>query len=294
MTNHIDGHDTDAKLALQHRQQLSALVDGDLAPDQAQARFLLRRLEHDGELAGRWQRWQLIGDVLRGQPVAALPAGADGFAARVAASVARDGVRPAAGWRLRWHHGLGMAAAASVAAVALFVARPLSVDSELTDAVAAVETPSATLVAEAAPMPAEPVREVSVPQFAAATPTTGETASSLRSAPVQPAPVRQSPVVLAAGASGASVREPAPAEPLDAGTRGPEATSSTLVADTGERPFAPIEPQARPWPRAVLPDLAGQPGGPFTVGFGDMVEAPSFYPFEPQLPERAVDPERPR
>ena len=49
-----DGHDTDAKLSLQRRQQLSALVDGDLAPDQA--KFLLRRLGHDAELAGRWDR----------------------------------------------------------------------------------------------------------------------------------------------------------------------------------------------------------------------------------------------
>ena len=56
MTSPIDPRDTDAKLSLQQRQQLSALVDGDLAPDQAA--FLLRRLGHDAELAGRWQRWQ--------------------------------------------------------------------------------------------------------------------------------------------------------------------------------------------------------------------------------------------
>ena len=41
------GHD---KLDLHQRQQLSALVDGELAPDQA--RFLLRRLQHDAELSG--------------------------------------------------------------------------------------------------------------------------------------------------------------------------------------------------------------------------------------------------
>ena len=56
------GHD---KLDLHQRQQLSALVDGELAPDQA--RFLLRRLQHDAELSERFERWQLCGDVLRGQ-----------------------------------------------------------------------------------------------------------------------------------------------------------------------------------------------------------------------------------
>ena len=56
------GHD---KLDLHQRQQLSALVDGELAPDQAL--FLLRRLQHDVDLSERFERWQLCGDVLRGQ-----------------------------------------------------------------------------------------------------------------------------------------------------------------------------------------------------------------------------------
>ena len=68
-----------------NRLQLSAMLDGALAPDQA--RFLLRRLQHDGELAGCWSRWQLVGDILRGQGGAMVPAG---FAQRVALAVASE------------------------------------------------------------------------------------------------------------------------------------------------------------------------------------------------------------
>ncbi|HWU69970.1 MAG TPA: RseA family anti-sigma factor, partial [Pseudoxanthomonas sp.] len=50
------------KFELHYRLQLSALIDGDLSPDEA--RFLLRRLQHDGELNACWERWQLCGDVL--------------------------------------------------------------------------------------------------------------------------------------------------------------------------------------------------------------------------------------
>ena len=74
------GHD---KLDLHQRQQLSALVDGELAPDQA--RFLLRRLQHDAELSERFERWQLCGDVLRGQ---VRRTAAPELAGRIAAAIA--------------------------------------------------------------------------------------------------------------------------------------------------------------------------------------------------------------
>ena len=38
------------KLDIHHRQQLSALMDGELLADEA--RFLLRRLQHDRDLTG--------------------------------------------------------------------------------------------------------------------------------------------------------------------------------------------------------------------------------------------------
>ncbi|NZA26934.1 sigma-E factor negative regulatory protein, partial [Luteimonas sp. SJ-92] len=76
------GPDPD-KLYLYHRQQLSAMLDGELSPDQA--RFMLRRLQHDVELASCWERWQVCGDVMRGQRNALLPAD---FAEGVARAIA--------------------------------------------------------------------------------------------------------------------------------------------------------------------------------------------------------------
>src|SRR5690606_36407727 len=60
------------RLYAHNRRQLSAMLDGELSPDQA--RFMLRRLQHDGELAACWERWQVCGDVLRGRGHSLLPA----------------------------------------------------------------------------------------------------------------------------------------------------------------------------------------------------------------------------
>ncbi len=281
-----DGHDTDAKLSLQRRQQLSALVDGELALDQA--RFLARRLGHDAELAGRWGRWHLVGDVLRGQPVAALPAGADGFAARVAAALAAAPAPAVPVPRSRWRHGLGMALAASVAAVALFVARPLSVDGDVpvvvaTEATAPIATPVPT-AANPSPSTAGPVREVSVPQFADAPPQAPATRQA--TTPSRPAAGPRRVASVPVESTGTLPGVPAPDALPGAEASVPPAV---LVAAQDLRPFAsPREPPARPWPRAVLPGLSAD-GDAFTVGLDDTAEAPSFYPFEPQLP---VEPER--
>ena len=118
-TDKIDNH---------YQQQLSAWIDGDLPSDEA--RFLLRRLQHDDELASRLGRWQLCGDVLRGQAQAPAPAG---FAERVAAAVnaepsllAASATAPRARSNLRvWGGG---ALAASVAAIALFMVRQQVLD----------------------------------------------------------------------------------------------------------------------------------------------------------------------
>ena len=47
-----------------YQQQISQMLDGELPQDQA--RFLRRRLQHDAELSGCFERWQVCGDVLRG------------------------------------------------------------------------------------------------------------------------------------------------------------------------------------------------------------------------------------
>src|SRR5690606_22117948 len=116
------------RLDAYHRRQLSAMLDGELSPDQA--RFMLRRLQHDHELAARWERWQVCGDVLRGRGHALLPAD---FSSRVAAAIAAP-PQPGAtqsgfvAGRVRPHRLLrwgGGALAASVALVALLMARQI-------------------------------------------------------------------------------------------------------------------------------------------------------------------------
>src|SRR6185369_10325309 len=49
------------------REQLSALMDGELPRDQV--RFLLRRIDGDAQLAQAWARYQIAGGVLRRQAV---------------------------------------------------------------------------------------------------------------------------------------------------------------------------------------------------------------------------------
>ena len=69
----------------QVNEQISALADGELTPDES--RFALRRLEHDADLRQSWSRLHLARDVLRRQ--AALPAPA-GFAHGVMARLDAD------------------------------------------------------------------------------------------------------------------------------------------------------------------------------------------------------------
>ncbi|HET6631140.1 MAG TPA: sigma-E factor negative regulatory protein [Rhodanobacteraceae bacterium] len=104
------------------KEQLSALMDGELAADEA--RFLLRRLQHEPEMVGAWSRYHVFRDCLRGQLL--VSAATDGFAARVMQQTAAP--RPVASphsraWR--WlRYGMGGTIAASVAVVALVSMRP--------------------------------------------------------------------------------------------------------------------------------------------------------------------------
>jgi hypothetical protein len=234
------------------REQLSALIDGALPAEQA--RFLLRRLQHDAALSGRWERWQLAGEVLRGSGVIALPAG---FPARVAAAIASDGAAPA---RTRWgRHGVVAALAASVAAVALFVARPAGEgDRPVPDADAAI-----------AVMPA-----VDVP-FSREVPTN---AGDIASVPQAGMPVR----VAEAGLPRAEMRpeprrssaEPAVSGPPAADTRVADVQPAAAISpasDDSASPFrTPQPPETRPWPRASLPGLSG--GELFTAGYTPVEE----------------------
>lgn len=80
-----------------HRQQLSALLDGELATDQA--RFMRRRLEHDPDLIQCLERWQMVADILRGTPI--VPAGAD-FATQLQQRLATEPAPIAVEQRSPW------------------------------------------------------------------------------------------------------------------------------------------------------------------------------------------------
>jgi len=125
---------TDEICQYDQRQQLSALIDGELAADQA--RFLVRRIGHDQTLSACQERWQLIGDVLRGQADRLAPAD---FRAQIQQALAieiADNPRQKINTRWRPWSTAGMMLAASLAAVSvLFVSRtaffadPVSVET---------------------------------------------------------------------------------------------------------------------------------------------------------------------
>lgn len=141
------------------REHLSALMDGELGPEPA--RFLLRRMEHEPELARDWSRWHLIRACLNGEreagqagPVRLAMAGLKGeeaFSARVLQAVQ---VRPQA--RRHWTRYLGGGAiAASVAAAALILSVPQTTSSDGTLAAAPERTTA--IAARTGMIAAEPV-----------------------------------------------------------------------------------------------------------------------------------------
>lgn len=264
---------TPDKFELHYRQQLSALVDGELAADEA--RFLLRRLEHDEELAACQERWQLLGDVLRGQACA--PAPLD-FGQRVREAVAADMAPPAGGqvaqarrggWK-RW--GGGAALAASVAAVALFMAR-----EQLPDA---APVPPTTVIATTAQVPAAPA--VAGADTDVAAPVVAGTAAAVAVAAARQ-DARRGSATRNHQAARAAARQAEPERVL--AVQAAPLAEPVLRQDPFTRGAGVL--QARPWPRSDLgPALsqgafnaslpAGQPGG-------------AFYPFEPRLPVQAVE-----
>ncbi|OHX24527.1 hypothetical protein BHL63_17265, partial [Xanthomonas alfalfae] len=243
---------TTDKFELHYRQQLSALVDGELSADES--RFLLRRLAHDEELAGCHERWQLCGDVLRG--AASAPAPLD-FAARVRSAIAEEPApqaQPATRPGARWRWGGGAAIAASVAAIALFLARERLPDTtapgaattpvyataaQLPPASQAPQGPEAPKV-PAAPAPGTPDE---VAALAAAVPAAA-LASTRRGAATRNQQVARS---AAARQQQAPTRMVAAAAPASTGT-------ASAVAATPSNPFTHPDTtlQARPWPRAAL------------------------------------------
>lgn len=291
------------KLYAHNRQQLSAMLDGELAPDQA--KFMLRRLEHDNDLAACWERWQVCGEILRGRSDVLLPAD---FSQRVARAIGEGQAagREQAGhpqirrpWRLaRW--GGGAALAASVALVALLVGRQTP-QAESSQVVAPVQqvasaeavSPQATTPGTSAqPTPEHPQPAPSTPdhsaQLAAAIVVADvpkRLADRRSRAQAQRAGVRvrrQAPVMVAVNA--VPVAQPSIAARSDRPALAASFAPADTLAPTAANPFA-AQPNVatKPWPRAILPGL--RDNGALNASFGT---TRSFHPFEPRLQSPAA------
>lgn len=292
----IRGHIADAavdKLMDHHRLQLSALIDGELPPDQA--RFLLRRLEHDAELRGCWERWQFSGDVMRGQAGTRLR---EGFAARVADAVAaqpraaRGNARSEDSRGMAWLRWGGSAAlAASVAMIAVFLTR------QSPGLQAPAVSASTQLVAGADPVPPLPVQPstshapapAKAPLAPSAPDRTAQVATALA---VADAPRRLAPRRSRGQSQRAALRTPVRAvadAPAVVAAGAPAFGNAAVAIDpfSGEHVRLPN----RPWPRALLPGSAA--AGAFTVDYGThaSVEAPSRGALSPFVPRVTATPQ---
>jgi negative regulator of sigma E activity len=291
MSNDVSRGASPDKFDAHYRQQLSSLIDGELSADEA--RFMLRRLEHDEALSRCNERWQMLGDVLRGQACA--PAPVD-FAERVRVSVAaepapamqarversQDRQQRRGGWR-RW--GGGAALAASVAAVAMFMTR------EQLPAPAPLDAPT-TIIASQAELPAAPVTEASAAEQAlavAAVPAAAVAAASRRQDVATARRASASATRTQQAARSAAERS---AEPQRAVASQAPLTPAMPAATPRQFPFGEVgNLQAKPWPRSSLAPAAG---GALNASFSTQAPQAAFYPFEPRLQEstEAAEPAR--
>jgi negative regulator of sigma E activity len=287
-------------------ETLSALFDGQLHDDAR--RFALKRLGHDAQWREACGRWQLAGDVLRGNAMAAAPAG---FAERVMAAVAQeglhaDGVAPvlpvslpgkAAVRTRRWIGGAALAA--SVAMAALFVVRPAFQAGDSSDAltrqtVATSPVTAGVFAASDAGVVETPASESPV-ELPAKSPADGAGLALAAAVAVADVPRRvgerrargQSQRAALRGSHNrqheaatavASATTPVGASVAVGALAGSEVAAKSL------HPFMPVgEVVSRPWPRAVLPGYSAS--GALTAGYhgaGEPSASLSFYPFEPE------------
>lgn len=294
LPHHDDSRrDADQRDAAQrdfHREQLSAMMDGALSADEA--RFLLRRMQHDDELADCWERWQYFGDAMRGHCGRALPAD---FSRRVGRAIADDialaqspqGRGESATRRgfVRW--GTGGALAASVALAALIGSRIMSPadDSAPTPAQVAAVASSGTQPPEVpvrAPEPG-PAAGVYAPAVSAALVAAAASASSreqrdaIRSA--RPRIIAADQALATASAAAAPAAH-ASSVPQAVHAAGAAVAASASFDSAAVDPFGPgLEVSAKPWPRALLPEAAAVGG--LNVDYGTVDH--SFHPFQPRI-----------
>jgi negative regulator of sigma E activity len=274
----------DDKIETHYRLQLSALMDGALPPDEA--RFLVRRLQHDTGLGGCWERWQMIGETLRGRAVAPLPAG---FSQRIATLVAAEPVPVRGSTRTpRWTRWGGGALAASVALVALFMARqPPPVDTAADNPPTRVVAASSAPPARQPPEPAAPDKPAVDPDAASAAAATGVAVAEVpRRAANRRVSSSRSQAQRAALRAAARGNENLPIAVAASNTPAPDAgppaitfhpAASSVVASSDPFASQPIAP-SRPWPSATLPQFSS---GALSVDYGT---TNAYYPFQPRLP----------
>lgn len=280
MTTDIDRHCNDLT-QLCSREQLSALMDGALPEDQT--RFLLRRLRHDAELAGCWERWRLAAEAMRGVVPSRRLAG--DFASRVAVALQEDAPLAAAARaaaratrRRRWGGGAALAAALAALTIVVLPTNETAVNAPALEAATtpAAVGPAALLRASGQPVPQAPDPSAALPPAAAqeagaALLVAAAARPDRRKATRREAGLRQAP-------AGTGIAPPAATE---------AATPAAFAVVT-----RPPEVGVRPWPRSAVPQF-GRTG--LTVGFGELpphavgtgafFAAPTFAP----LPKPAVD-----
>lgn len=189
------------------RERMSAWHDGEL-PAEA-ARFVARRVLGEAGLRAELGRWQLVGDVLRRQPVARPPAG---LAGRVGQALQDD--RPASPPAWPWAAAVAGLGLSGILGALLFSGPPAGGGTERS--LAAAPVASAPPLPVASPV-ASPVVERSVAQV-----------------PVEP-PLR--PILRPA----AAVAE------VPVLVRAPQPSPAQLAPLPPAEPIP--EPPARPWPR---------------------------------------------
>jgi negative regulator of sigma E activity len=267
-----------------HREQLSAMMDGALSADEA--KFLLRRMEHDDALADCWERWQFVGAALRGQTDRALPAD---FSRRVGRAIADDlavaaheplpavaAQGHARGPLLRW--GGGAALAASVALAALIGTRMLSVPDGKSSAAASTATAAVPVPVPTSPQPTP------IPMVTGVAPRPLDHSASDSLISEAGAAVALAALSSTDRRNGSRPRIIAreQAIPVSSAATATAAASARMAATAGTTAVASATAQAevtsKPWPRALVPGASMN--GEVTAGFEG---APTLHPFQPQL-----------
>jgi Meckel syndrome type 1 protein len=267
------------------REALSALFDGELVGDAA--RFALKRLDHDQAWRDSCERWQRIGDALRGQgamlPTAFPERVRDALRAEAMGAAAIPAIPAQQARRAQFRWG-SVGLAASAALVAFFLARmPMNSSGDDATTQVAAATQPAQAPAQQTPGTPDPALQqatAAVAAVAAARPVSERIAQ--RSRNVERGRKATDRVVSTAVAADAAPVTGEVAQPVRMVVNGEPTPSTPQVvldapAQTAMGGALVSAESARPWPRAVLPQLGGS--GALAA---DYTSAPSFYPFTPR------------